>query len=50
VACVPCTVSTLCLCTGYTGEVCTTCVSTSAPASTSVSGCVCGPGQYDASA
>lgn len=49
-ACAPCTLSTLCVCTGYTGEACTACVSASAPASMSVSACVCGPGQYDASA
>ena len=37
-----------CVCTGYTGGTCTGCVSISAPASTSISACVCGPGQYDA--
>lgn len=39
-----------CVCTGYTGGTCTGCVSISAPASTSVDACMCGPGQYDASA
>ena len=37
-----------CMCTGYTGDVCTACVSASPPASTDASACVCGPGQYDA--
>jgi hypothetical protein len=37
-----------CICTGYTGGVCTDCVSTSTPASTSADACVCGPGLYDA--
>ena len=50
VVCAPCTLSTLCVCTDYTGEACTACVSASAPASTNASTCVCGPGQYDASA
>ena len=38
-----------CICTTYTGDVCTSCMSASPPASTDVSACVCGPGQYDSS-
>ena len=48
--CAACSLSTLCVCTGYTGDACTACVAASAPASTSAAACVCGPGQYDASA
>lgn len=38
-----------CVCTESTGGTCTACVSISAPASTSINDCVCGPGQYDES-
>lgn len=46
----PVTLSTKCVCTSYTGDTCTACVTASPPASTSISACVCGAGQYDASA
>jgi syndecan 4 len=46
--CALCGTSMTCICTGYTGDVCTACVAMSAPASTSPEDCVCGPGLYDA--
>jgi hypothetical protein len=39
-----------CICTGYNGSICTACVTSSVPASTSADACVCGPGLYDVSA
>jgi len=46
--CALCGTSMSCICKAYTDTVCTECVATSAPASTSSDDCVCGPGLYDA--
>ena len=47
--CMSCVSTAMCVCTVYTGQTCTECVSGSAPASLNSDDCVCGPGQYDES-